>query len=42
MDADLRDFLVTGQQLSDKHVQYIMFQLLSGVAYMHSAGIVHR
>jgi mitogen-activated protein kinase 1/3 len=42
MEADLRDFFVTGQKLSDKHIQYIMFQLLSALTYMHSAGIVHR
>jgi mitogen-activated protein kinase 1/3 len=42
MEADLRDFLVTEQKLSDRHVQYLMYQILSAVAYMHSANILHR
>ncbi|KAL0487628.1 mitogen-activated protein kinase [Acrasis kona] len=42
MEADLRDFLVTEQKLSNRHVQYLMFQILSAIAYMHSADILHR
>jgi len=42
MEADLRDFLVTEQKLSERHVQYLMFQMLSAVCYMHSADILHR
>jgi serine/threonine protein kinase len=42
MEADLRDFLVTDQKLSDRHVQYLMFQILSALAYVHSADILHR
>jgi mitogen-activated protein kinase 1/3 len=42
MEADLRDFLVTEQKLTERHVQYLMYQILSAVAYMHSANILHR
>lgn len=42
MQADLRDLLVTGQKLSDKHVQYITYQILLALAYIHSADILHR
>jgi mitogen-activated protein kinase 1/3 len=28
--------------LSDDHVQYFLYQLLAGVAHLHSASIVHR
>jgi serine/threonine protein kinase len=42
MEADLRDFLVTGQKLSDKHVQYLMYQMLSAMSHVHSSNILHR
>ncbi|KAL0484286.1 mitogen-activated protein kinase [Acrasis kona] len=42
MEADLRDFLVTDQQLSDRHIQYLMFQILSAISYVHRADILHR
>ncbi|KAL0490292.1 mitogen-activated protein kinase [Acrasis kona] len=42
MEADLRDFLVTGQKLSDRHVQYLMYQMLSAMSYIHSCNILHR
>lgn len=42
MEADLRDFLVTGQKLSDRHVQYLMYQMLSAISHVHSSNILHR
>lgn len=42
METDLRNILKSGQTLSDRHIQFIMFQLLSAVNYMHSANILHR
>jgi mitogen-activated protein kinase 1/3 len=42
MEADLRDFLVTGQKLSDRHVQYLMYQMLAAIAHVHSSNILHR
>jgi mitogen-activated protein kinase 1/3 len=42
MPADLRDFLSSGETLLDDHIQYVMYQLLMAVSYMHSANIIHR
>jgi serine/threonine protein kinase len=42
MPADLRDLLRLGQQLPDAHIQFIMYQLMMAVSYMHSADIIHR
>ncbi len=42
METDLRSILKSGQTLSDRHVQFIMFQLLAALNYTHSASILHR
>jgi serine/threonine protein kinase len=42
METDLRCILRSGQVLTDEHVQYILFQLLAAVNYIHSASILHR
>ena len=42
METDLRNIVRSKQKLSDKHVQYIMFQILAALAYTHSANILHR
>lgn len=41
MGADLHN-IVRVQQLTDDHVQFILYQLLRGLKYIHSAGIIHR
>lgn len=41
MGADLNNILKT-QQLSDDHVQFLIYQILRGLKYIHSAGILHR
>ena len=28
--------------LADDHVQYFLYQLLRGLKYLHTAGVVHR
>ena len=30
------------QEFTDDHVQYLTFQLLSGISYLHAANVVHR
>jgi serine/threonine protein kinase len=42
MEADLRDLILTQQKLSDRHVQFLLFQLLSALNYTHAANILHR
>ncbi|GFO29168.1 mitogen-activated protein kinase [Plakobranchus ocellatus] len=41
MGADLNNILKT-QKLSDDHVQFLIYQTLRGLKYIHSAGILHR
>eukprot|EP00177_Eucheuma_denticulatum_P001162 GFKZ01002093.1.p1 GENE.GFKZ01002093.1~~GFKZ01002093.1.p1 ORF type:complete len:369 (-),score=31.50 GFKZ01002093.1:947-2053(-) len=42
MAADLSCVLKSATKLTNLHIQYLMFQLLRGVYYMHSSGIFHR
>jgi len=41
MGADLNN-IIKVQNLSDEHVQFLIYQLLRGLKYIHSAGIIHR
>jgi len=41
MGADLNNIVKT-QKLSDDHVQFLVYQILRGLKYVHSAGILHR
>ena len=41
MGADLNNIVKT-QRLSDDHVQFLIYQILRGMKYVHSAGIIHR
>uniref|UniRef100_A0A8R7P9B2 Mitogen-activated protein kinase n=1 Tax=Triticum urartu TaxID=4572 RepID=A0A8R7P9B2_TRIUA len=42
MDTDLDRIINSSQTLSNDHCQYFLFQLLRGLKYLHSAGILHR
>jgi len=42
VDADLGKIFRTNQFFSELHVQYMLYQILLGLYYMHSAGICHR
>lgn len=41
MGSDLHTILKY-QPLSDGHVQWIIYQILRGLKYLHSAGVIHR
>lgn len=41
MGADLNNIVRT-QRLTDDHVQFLVYQILRGLKYIHSAGIIHR
>lgn len=42
MDADLHQIIASKQLLSDDHLQLILFQILRGLKYIHSAHVLHR
>jgi len=41
MGADLNNIMKV-QHLTDEHVQFLIYQLLRGLKYIHSAAIIHR
>jgi len=42
MDMTLAKVIRSKQQLTDRHYRYFIYQLLRGLKYMHSAGVIHR
>lgn len=42
MDTDLYKIMKSGQELSDDHYKFIIYQILRALLYLHSANIVHR
>ncbi|KAJ3536155.1 hypothetical protein NMY22_g6164 [Coprinellus aureogranulatus] len=42
MEADLHVILKSGQSLSPEHHRYFLYQILRGMKYIHSAGVIHR
>jgi serine/threonine protein kinase len=42
METDLGSIIKSDQELSIDHVRFFMYQLLRGMKYIHSAGILHR
>mmetsp|Transcript_2453 Transcript_2453/g.3970 ORF Transcript_2453/g.3970 Transcript_2453/m.3970 type:complete len:919 (+) Transcript_2453:93-2849(+) len=42
METTLSRVIRSKQALSEKHKQYFIFQLLRGLKYIHSAGVIHR
>ncbi|XP_022095985.1 mitogen-activated protein kinase 14A-like isoform X2 [Acanthaster planci] len=41
MGADLNG-ITKSQRLSDEHVQFLVYQILRGLKYIHSVGVIHR
>eukprot|EP00981_Chlorochromonas_danica_P010102 scaffold3044_cov176-Ochromonas_danica.AAC.20 len=41
-DTDLSKIIKSNQFLSEEHVQFILYQILDGVRYIHSANVIHR
>ncbi|WVQ74162.1 hypothetical protein IAR50_003755 [Cryptococcus sp. DSM 104548] len=42
MEADLHQIIRSDQTLTAAHCQYFTYQLLRGMAYIHSANVIHR
>ncbi|EPS57900.1 mitogen-activated protein kinase, partial [Genlisea aurea] len=42
MDTDLHQIIRSNQLLSEEHCQYFLYQILRGLKYIHSAGVIHR
>ncbi|KAI3422713.1 Mitogen-activated protein kinase [Psidium guajava] len=42
MDTDLHQIIRSDQPLTDDHCQYVLYQLLRGLKYVHSAHVLHR
>jgi len=42
MQIDLYHLIKTKQALTDDHIQYILYQLLRALLYLHSANVIHR
>jgi mitogen-activated protein kinase 1/3 len=42
METDLHRIIYSKQKLSIDHSQYFIYQLLRGLKYIHSAGVIHR
>lgn len=41
MEANLSE-VIQISQLTPEHIQFFMYQLLRGIKYLHSAGVIHR
>ncbi len=42
METDLAQVIKSSQGISDDHIQFFVYQVLRGLKYIHSAGILHR
>lgn len=42
MEADLASIIKSPQPLSNHHIQFFTYQILRGLKFLHSAGIIHR
>ena len=42
VDTDLQKIIRSNQYLSMEHIQYVMFQILDGLHYIHLSNVIHR
>ena len=42
METDLGSIVKSKQEISLEHIQFFVYQILRGMKYVHSAGILHR
>ena len=42
METDMHRVIYSKQQLTAEHIQFFLYQMLCGLNYIHSCGVVHR
>lgn len=42
METDLHRVIYSKQEISVDHIQYFLWQILKGLAFIHSANVIHR
>jgi serine/threonine protein kinase len=42
METDLHRVIHSNQSISDDHIQYFLYQMLTAIHYVHSADVLHR
>lgn len=42
METDLYKVINSNQFFEIDHIRYILYQILCGLLYIHSAGVIHR
>lgn len=42
MQSDLNEILRSEEPLTEEHHQFLLYQLLRGLKFIHSANIIHR
>jgi serine/threonine protein kinase len=42
MDTDLSNIIKSNQYVQTEHIQFILYQILCGLMYTHSANVIHR
>lgn len=42
MESDLHDVIRQNKYITREHKQYFLYQILNGLKYIHSAGVIHR
>jgi serine/threonine protein kinase len=42
VDTDLSKIIRSNQFLSIEHIQFILYQILQGINYIHSMNVIHR
>jgi len=42
LETDMHRVIYSKQPLTQEHIQYFLYQMLCGLNYVHSAGVIHR
>lgn len=42
MDTDLSNIIKSNQYVQTEHIQFILYQILCGLKFIHSCNVIHR